>query len=78
MVTSTITIKGQVVIPAFIRKKLGLKKGVRLCISQRDDKIILQPLTADYFKKAAGFLSSKVKLTKKLLEERQKDRQKES
>jgi len=78
MVTAVITSKGQVVIPSFIRKRLGLKKGVRLCISEKGDKIILQPLTDDYFEKMAGILPSKGKLSKALIASRKEDAKKEN
>lgn len=77
MVTAVITSKGQIVIPSAIRKRLHLKKGTRLCISDKGNRIVLQPLNEDYFEKAAGFLSSGGKLTKRLLKERRDDRIKE-
>ena len=77
MVTSLLTSKGQIVIPAKIRKHLKLKKGVRVCISEKDNQIIIQPLTAHYFEKSAGFLPSKGKLTQALLKQRRQDKEKE-
>lgn len=78
MVTITVTAKGQIVIPSRIRKRHGIKKGLTLGITEKGDRIILHPLTPHYFDKMAGILSTKGKLTKRLLEERRKDKQKEN
>ncbi len=78
MVTSTLTSKGQIVIPSQIRHHFGLKKGMRLCITEEDNKIVLQPLTSEYFKGKAGFLNTSGKCSKSLLRERKKDRQREN
>lgn len=36
--------KGQIVIPAWIRKELGLSKGDRLLIERRQEEVILKPV----------------------------------
>ena len=36
--------KGQIVIPAWIRKELGLSKGDKLLIERRQEKVILKPM----------------------------------
>jgi AbrB family looped-hinge helix DNA binding protein len=78
MVTTVMTKKGQVVIPSKVRHRLGIKNGTHLCVMEQGDKIILQPLTDEYFKKAAGILANgDKKLTRKLLEERARDKGKE-
>jgi AbrB family looped-hinge helix DNA binding protein len=53
---TTLTIKGQVVIPAGIRHRLGLKKGTKLHIEERKGEIILRPLNKEYFQKMSGIL----------------------
>lgn len=42
----TISSKGQVVIPAKIRKKFSLKEGDSLVVVEEKDGILLQPLTS--------------------------------
>ena len=74
MTTTVVTTKGQIVIPSMIRRHLNLKKGTKLCVTEEGDKIVLQPLTPDYFDKMAGILGSKGKLTKILMEERAKEK----
>lgn len=77
MVTTTVTSKGQIVIPSNIRRHLNIKKGTRLCIVEKDNEIVLQPLTEDYFDKTAGVLKTKGKLTRALLDERKHEKAKE-
>jgi len=55
-VETAVTIKGQVVIPAKIRHRLGIKKGSRFHVEERNGEIILRPLNRDYFKKMSGIL----------------------
>jgi len=77
MTTAIVTTKGQIVIPSAIRRHLKIKNGTKLHVSEEGDKIILQPLTSDYFEKMAGVLNTKGKLTKALLEERAKEKRRE-
>lgn len=77
METGTVTVKGQVVIPAKMRRRLGIKQGTRLCFIEKEDAIVIRPLTKDYFEKMAGFFKTKGRLTRALLESRRQDRLKE-
>ena len=76
--TSVVTTKGQVVIPRRIRNKLHISKGTRVCFEPHNDGVVLKPLTPEYFKKMAGILGTGGKVTKALLEERAKDREREN
>jgi len=51
-----VTVKGQVVIPAKLRHRLGIKKGTRLHVEEREGEIILRPLNREYFQKMSGIL----------------------
>ncbi|MBN2031374.1 AbrB/MazE/SpoVT family DNA-binding domain-containing protein [bacterium] len=77
MTTTISTSKGQIVIPSKIRRKWNIKNGTKFYIEERDNEIILKPLTTEYIKKMAGMLETKGKLSKILLEERAKDKNKE-
>lgn len=77
MTTTVVTTKGQIVIPSAVRRHLNIKKGTKLCVVEEENKIILQPLTSDYFAKMAGVLHTKGKLTKTLIEERAKEKERE-
>ncbi|MBM3156301.1 MAG: AbrB/MazE/SpoVT family DNA-binding domain-containing protein [Chloroflexi bacterium] len=74
MVTTVVTTKGQVVIPARIRRKLNIKKGTRLYIEEKGDEVVLKPVTPAYLDKIAGVLQTEGRLSKALLKERARDR----
>ena len=77
MTTTIVTTKGQIVIPSKIRRRHNIRRGTKLCIIEKGDQILLQPLTSDYFEKMAGILNTKGKLTKSLLDERRADKEAE-
>jgi AbrB family looped-hinge helix DNA binding protein len=51
-----VTSKGQIVIPVELRRKYGIKAGTRIIVSEKDDLIILKPITDHYLKKLQGSL----------------------
>ena len=71
------TTKGQVVIPSAIRKRLKITRATRLCIVESEGKVILQPVTEDYFDQVAGIVPSKGQMLKDLLEERRQEKERE-
>jgi AbrB family looped-hinge helix DNA binding protein len=78
MEASVVTLKGQVVIPKKIRSMFHIKRGTQVRFEPRNGEIVLKPLTPEYFEKMAGILGSGGKVTKALLEERVKDREREN
>jgi len=66
------TIKGQIVIPASLRKKYGIKKGTKINLVDTGDEIILRPVNEQYLRKLQGSLKGTAAL-EILLEERQND-----
>jgi AbrB family looped-hinge helix DNA binding protein len=71
-----ITVKGQIVIPAALRRKYGITTGTKIIITDTEDAILLKPITSEYLKKLQGSLKGKGAL-KVLLAERQADGKKE-
>ncbi len=71
---SIVTTKGQLVIPARLRRRHGIKKGTRVCLIEHGEEIVLKPMTAEYFEKMAGILGTKGKVLKSLMEEKKKGR----
>ena len=71
------TEKGQIVIPAALRKKFGIKKGTRIQVYEKDDHIILDPLSPELIKarieKLRGIIKGGPSLTKELEAERARD-----
>ncbi|MGA2822637.1 MAG: AbrB/MazE/SpoVT family DNA-binding domain-containing protein [Bacteroidales bacterium] len=70
------TSKGQIVIPASLRRKYGIKKGTKIIILDNGESIVLKPITEQYLQKLQGSLKGKGGM-KVLLEERRKDEAKE-
>ena len=62
--------KGQIVIPAEIRKRYGIKPGSELQIIEYGGIIYLIPPVEDPIKAACGILPSKPSLSERLLKER--------
>jgi len=53
---STMTVKGQIVIPSKIRRKFGIREGTRMQVDmdEQTHRIILTPVTRDYIQKLRG------------------------
>jgi AbrB family looped-hinge helix DNA binding protein len=77
METAYVTTKGQLVIPARIRRKLGIKPGTKVCFVERGGEILFQPVTKEYIRSVCGMLKSTTSVTEELLSERKKDRDRE-
>ena len=74
MTISKATIKGQVVIPAQLRKKFNIKKGTRVAIMEGEGRVILiKPLPDDPIEASRGMLKGKTSLTKALLKDRHEE-----
>ena len=77
METGNVTSKGQLVIPARIRRRFGIKAGTRIRFIDRDVEIIFQPVTSAYIRSLCGILKSETSVTRELLEERARDKERE-
>lgn len=75
METSIVTVKGQVVVPARIRRKFGIKKGTRVAFIEREGKLVMQPLDKNYFESLAGILGTDGRLLKSLMQDKKKERE---
>jgi AbrB family looped-hinge helix DNA binding protein len=73
----TLSVKGQLVIPAKIRRRFGLTKGSRVAIIDEPDGFSVRPVELQYFEQFAGLLPGKGKATKALLKDRRKERARE-
>jgi AbrB family looped-hinge helix DNA binding protein len=70
------TVKGQIVIPASLRRKYGIKNGTKIIVTDVGDAIVLKPVTEQYLKNLQGSLKGRGGL-KVLVEERRKDKERE-
>jgi len=75
METSIVTVKGQIVVPAKIRKKFGIKKGTKIAFIEQNNKLIIQPLDKSYFESLAGMLGSEGDMLKSLMEDKKQERE---
>jgi len=75
--TSYVTTKGQLVIPARLRRRYGIKPGTKIRFVERDHEIIFQPVTREYIRSLCGMLRSETPVTEELLNERRRERQRE-
>ncbi len=73
MATVTTLGKGQIVIPAALRKKYNIKQGSKLQIFEYAGILYLVPPVDNAIKSACGSLPSTPSLSKELLKERAKD-----
>ena len=53
---SSITVKGQIVIPTSLRRKYGIKPGTKIQIYDDGERIILKPVTDQFYRKLRGSL----------------------
>jgi AbrB family looped-hinge helix DNA binding protein len=68
------TTKGQVVIPADLRKKFNIKKGSKVSIYEGEGNIIIvRPLPEDPIEASKGMLKGKTSILKALLKDREEE-----
>ena len=77
MPTVLTSAKGQVVIPKEERDRLGIKPGTRVVVTAVDDHIEIRPLPENPIEHFHGFFKGGPSLTKALLDERRKERERE-
>ena len=77
MHTSTVTKKGQVVIPAPLRRKLGFEQGTKVVFVETDSGVEVRPLDDAYFEQLAGVLSGEGQATQALLDDRTQEKARE-
>jgi len=72
---STVTTKGQLVIPAKLRRKYAIRKGTQVAFVEEENRLVLQPLTSEFIRSLRGSLKGEPSAMKVLLEERKRDRE---
>lgn len=68
------SVKGQVVIPRWLRREFGIEEGTRALVCQEDDHIVLRPMTAKRYDTLQGCLKGRG-VMKVFLEERKRERE---
>ena len=67
------TVKGQILIPAILRKKYHIEKGTILKIYEENNRIIIEPPGQDPIVEGRGMLKTQGRILKALLRERQEE-----
>jgi AbrB family looped-hinge helix DNA binding protein len=70
----TFTTKGQVVIPAAIRRMFGIEEGTKGAVTVTEDGILIRPITKAYISGLRGSLKH-LPLMEKLAEDRARERE---
>ena len=73
MVLVTSTVKGQIIIPAAIRKKFNIKKGTRVNVYEKANKIIVEPIPDDAVQEGRGMLKTRGRVLKALMKDRKRE-----
>jgi AbrB family looped-hinge helix DNA binding protein len=68
------TVKGQVVIPRWLRKVFDIEKGTRALVYQEGDAIVLKPITPRHIRDLRGSLKGSGVL-KSLIDDRKRERE---
>jgi AbrB family looped-hinge helix DNA binding protein len=72
---STVTTKGQVVIPSKLRRKYAIKEGTQVVFLEQENRLVLQPLTREFIRSLRGSLRGEPSALKALLEDRKRERE---
>ena len=72
---STVTTKGQLVIPAKLRRKYAIREGTQVAFLEEGNRLVLQPLTTEFVRSLRGSLKSDPSALKILLDDRKRERE---
>jgi len=67
------TVKGQVLIPASLRRKYRIERGTALRVYGGKNRIILEPVDRDSVNEGRGLLKTKGRVLKSLIEDRKRE-----
>jgi AbrB family looped-hinge helix DNA binding protein len=69
---TTVSTKGQFVIPAEMRTALGIKPGTRIAVTQDGSRIVLEPVSEALVDKTRGMFRGKPSLSAELKRQRRR------
>ncbi len=72
--TISFTVKGQVVIPRWLRKDFEIGEGTRAVVYKYNDHIVLKPITAQHYRRLRGSLKG-TKAMEVFMSERKRERE---
>ena len=71
---STVTTKGQLVIPSKLRRKYAIRKGTRVAFVEEENRLVLQPITPEFIRSLRGCLKGDPSPLEFLLQDRKRER----
>lgn len=71
---STVTTKGQLVIPAKLRRKYAIHEGTQVAFVEEENRLVLQPLTPEFVSSLRGSLKGDRSALSILLADRKRER----
>jgi len=72
--SGVVTTKGQLVIPARLRRRFGIKKGTVVTFTEDNGRLIVQPVTREFIRGLRGSLKGKPSALAALLVDRKRER----
>ena len=69
---TSVSTKGQFVIPSQMRASLGIKPGTRIAVTQEGSRIVLEPVSEELVDKTRGLLKVGPSLSAELKRERRR------
>lgn len=75
---TTVTAKGQIVIPARLRQKLNIRQGTQVSVFERNGDIVVRPITDEYIRSCVGLTGTKGRLLKALMREKARECEREA
>lgn len=76
--TIKLSSRGQLVIPAEMRRLLDLERGTRFEVTVDDGQILLTPIRDEEWRSLRGMLEEGPSLTEELTDERRREREREA
>lgn len=73
---STVSSKGQFVIPAEMREALNIRPGTRVAVTLEGNRIVLQPVNERFLKETRGMTAGSSSMSDELIKERRDERMK--
>ena len=69
---TTVSTKGQFVIPSEMRASLGIRPGTRIAVTQDGSRIVLEPVSGELVDRTRGLFAGKQSLSEELKRERRR------
>jgi bifunctional DNA-binding transcriptional regulator/antitoxin component of YhaV-PrlF toxin-antitoxin module len=67
------TVKGQILIPASLRRKYKIRKGTLLRVYGRRNHIVFEPVVQDPVEEGRGMLKTRGRILRSLIEDRKRE-----